>query len=52
MDVLWQMLTASDEIGFKPSSHVYCRGHDFIPVSKAFLAINLFLNMIAFFFTL
>jgi len=52
MDVLWQMLTASDEISFKPSSHVYCRGHDFIPVSKAFLAINLFLNMIASFFTL
>ena len=43
------MLVASDEIGFKPSSRAYCRGHVFITVSKAFLAINLFLNMSTFF---
>jgi len=31
LDVLWQMLEASDEIDLKPASRACCRGRDFIP---------------------
>ena len=45
LDVLWQMLEASDEIDFKPSSRACSRGRDFISMSNVFLAITFFLNM-------
>ena len=45
LDVLWQMLEASDEIDLKPSSRACCLGHDFISMSNAFLVIIFFSNM-------
>ena len=46
IDVLWQMLVASDEIDLKASLRACCQGHDFISMSNAFLVINLFSDMI------
>ena len=45
LDVLSQMLKASDEIDLKPSLRACSRGRDFISVSNAFLVINFFSNM-------
>ena len=45
LDVLWQMLEASDEIDFKPCSRACSRGCDFISMSNVFLAITFLLNM-------
>ena len=42
LDVLWQMLEASDEIDLKPSLRAFSRGHDFISMSNAFLVIVFF----------
>jgi len=42
LEVLWQMLEASDEIDLKPSLRVCSRGRVFISVSNAFLVINFF----------
>ena len=52
LQVLWQMLEASDEIDLKPSLRACSRGRDFISVSKAFLAIIFFSNMCFFLLTL
>ena len=45
LEVLWQMLEASDEIDLKPSLRAFPRRRDFISVSNAFLVINFYLNM-------
>ena len=45
LEVLWQMLEASDEIDLKPSLRACSRGRDFISVNNAFLVITFFSNM-------
>jgi len=42
LEVLWQMLKASDEIDLKPSLPVCSRGRDFISTSNEFQVIIFF----------
>ena len=49
LDVLGQMLEASDKIDFKPSSCACSRGRDFISMSNVFLAITFFFEHVFFF---
>ena len=48
LEVLWQMLEASDEIDLKPSLRACSRGRDFISVSNAFLVIIFFRTCVFF----
>ena len=49
LEVLWQIIEASEEIDLKTSLRGCSRGRDLISVSNAFLVIIFFPNMCFFF---